>query len=82
MFAMLLGRRDMIPDSRDKYGQTPLWYATAGGHEGVVKILLERRDVDPNKPDYDGRTPFWCAARRGHARVVELLRPLLPVPGY
>jgi len=79
---MLFGRGDIIPDSRDRYGQTPLWYVAADGHEGVVKMLLEQRDVDPNKPDHHGRTLFWCAARRGYARVAELLRPLLPAPGY
>ena len=36
------------PDSACSYGQTPLSWAAANGHEGIVKLLLRRKDVNPD----------------------------------
>jgi ankyrin repeat protein len=30
------------PDTKDKYGRTPLWWAPREGHEAVVKLLNAR----------------------------------------
>ena len=65
---------DVTADSKDEDGRTPLWWAAAGGHEAVVKLLVERDDVTADSKDYDGRTPLWWAAARGHEAVVKLLR--------
>jgi len=60
-------------NQNDSMGDTPLAWAAANGHEGVVKILLGRDDIDPNKPGKDDQTPLLRAARNGHERVVKRL---------
>ena len=72
---ILLERDDVDPDKPNNWGQTPLWQAAQGGHEGMVKILLERDDVDPDKLDIFGQTPLSCATLYGYAGVVALLQP-------
>jgi len=71
---LLLGRKDVKPDSSDKSGRTPLLWAAENGQEGIVKLLVGRKDVNPETPDTEyGRTPFSWAARNGHEGVVKLL---------
>jgi len=71
---MLLGREDVYPNHADtKYGQTPLSWAAAIGHEGVVKMLLEREDVNPDAGTIYGRSPLSWAAKSGHEGVVKML---------
>ena len=70
---ILLERDDIDPEKPNEYGQTPLWRAAFGGHEGVVKILLGCDDVNPNKPDNYGRTPLLRAAASERAGVVKIL---------
>jgi ankyrin repeat protein len=33
--------KSVDPSSRDRFGNTPLDRAAAGGHEGIVKMLLD-----------------------------------------
>ena len=73
MVKLLLGRKEVNPDSRDGYGRTPLWFAALGGHEGIVKLLLHRKEVNPDSRDDGGRTPLWYATIRGHEGIVKLL---------
>jgi hypothetical protein len=32
-------RDDVVADSKDSNGQTPLWWAACGEHEAVVRLL-------------------------------------------
>jgi len=71
---LLLGRKDVNPDSSSKYGQTPLSWAAANGHEGIVKLLLGRKEVNPDTPDkWCGQTPLSRAAENGHEEIAKLL---------
>ena len=64
---------DVIPDTADKDGRTPLSWAARKGYAHVVKILLEREDLTPDNADKDGRTPLSWAAQKGHRGVVKML---------
>ena len=67
------GRDDVEVDSKDKYGQTPLWWAARNGHEAVLKLLLGTTANVEVEDDRDGRTPLGWAAYHGHEEVVKLL---------
>ena len=51
MVKLLLGRKDVNPDSSTILGRTPLSLVAENGYEGIAKLLLEREDVNPNIPD-------------------------------
>ncbi|KAF2180965.1 ankyrin, partial [Zopfia rhizophila CBS 207.26] len=61
-------------NSKDRYGQTPLWWAARNMHEAVVKLLLDTGMVDVDLKDRYGQTPLWWAAANGHEVVIKLLR--------
>jgi hypothetical protein len=69
----LLKRDDVKADFHHEDRQTPLSWAAAEGHEGVVRLLLQRNDVETNSRDYGKRTPLSWAAKEGHEEVVRLL---------
>ena len=46
-----IGRDDVNPNKPDRYGQTPLAWASCFGFVGIVEILLGRDDIDPDQPD-------------------------------
>jgi len=70
---LLLGRKEVGPDSFDKSGRTPLSWAAGGRCEGVVGLLLQQNNVDPNRADKSGRTPLSWAAGNGCEKVVQML---------
>jgi ankyrin repeat protein len=39
---LLLARHEVNVNSKDKNGQTPLFYAAKNGHDAVVNLLLAR----------------------------------------
>uniref|UniRef100_A0A0B7JZL9 Uncharacterized protein n=1 Tax=Bionectria ochroleuca TaxID=29856 RepID=A0A0B7JZL9_BIOOC len=50
---------------------TPLWIASAQGHEAVARLLIEHgATIDPDGND---GTPLFAAASRGHEAVARLL---------
>ena len=59
-------------ESKDSYGQTPLWWAAGNGHEVVVKLLLEKGANVESKDSYS-QTPLSWAARKGRETIVKLL---------
>ena len=65
--------RYVNPDSLSSFDQTPLLWAAANGHEGIVKLLLARKDVNPDSSNNSGQTPLSWAAANGHERIVKLL---------
>ena len=62
---LLLGHKDVNPDSSDESGLTPLAWAAINGHEKIVKLLLERGDVNPTSSSESGETALAMAARNG-----------------
>ncbi|KAH6866091.1 ankyrin repeat protein [Thelonectria olida] len=53
-------------DAKDTYSRTPLSYAAAGGHKGVIELLVKTGKADVNLQDGHGRTPLWYAAVGGY----------------
>ena len=59
-------------DSKDRYGQTPLYLAAENGHEKVVELLLGN-GADVNAQGGDFGNALQAASYGGHEKVVELL---------
>jgi len=56
----------------DKAGWTPLMWAAAGGHAGIIGELMAR-GADFRVRDERGRGPLHWASERGHVEAVDLL---------
>jgi tetratricopeptide (TPR) repeat protein len=56
----------------DKFGATPLHWASYGGHQKVALLLLDK-GANVNATNKDRRTPLMLAAGSGRRDVVELL---------
>ncbi|RYP77756.1 hypothetical protein DL769_003322 [Monosporascus sp. CRB-8-3] len=67
----LLGTGPRI-NTKDKYGWTPLHWASQNGHDTVVKQLLES-GADASVKDNGGMTPLYLASGNGHDTVVKQL---------
>ena len=49
----MFDKKCVDPDSKDRNGRSPRWWATANGYETVAKLLLDKEGVDPDsKGDY------------------------------
>ncbi|KAK3281068.1 hypothetical protein CYMTET_11122 [Cymbomonas tetramitiformis] len=59
-------------EARDDDGRTALYVASAGGKNGIVKLLLDN-GADAQARDNKGGTPLKAAAAGGHRDVVESL---------
>jgi ankyrin repeat protein len=69
---LLLEKGAKLESKDKKYGQTPLSWAAARGHEVVVKLLLER-SAELDSKDNNGRTSLSQAAENGNEAAVKLL---------
>ncbi|HXK20019.1 MAG TPA: ankyrin repeat domain-containing protein, partial [Polyangiaceae bacterium] len=60
-------------DSRDEYGQTPLFLAASRDHAPLVELLIARR-ADVNHPNASGKSsPLDIAVSKGQVNAVRLL---------
>ncbi|KAH8744950.1 nb-arc and ankyrin domain-containing protein [Hyaloscypha finlandica] len=64
---------DLIADSIDDDGRTPLSWAAERGHVATIKLLLATGKVDVDSRDMTNWTPLLYAAWKGHAAIIELL---------
>ena len=67
------------PNTPDKYGRTPMYWAAQYGYTEIVKILAPLTD-NPNAPDNYGTTPIHWAAFGGNTEIVKILAPLAENP--
>lgn len=70
---ILLGRSDILADSRDDRDFTPLHAAVVKGHLKIIELLVRRADVNINSITKHGYTPLHLAVYRGHTHVVRFL---------
>ncbi|KAL5362033.1 hypothetical protein BJX96DRAFT_185764 [Aspergillus floccosus] len=59
-------------DLKDDFGRTPVSWAAANGHKGVVEYLVEKGAGLETKTKH-GRTPLLWASDKGHEAVVKYL---------
>ncbi|XP_016115215.1 ankyrin repeat and SAM domain-containing protein 6 isoform X2 [Sinocyclocheilus grahami] len=59
-------------DGTDEEGNTALMFASAGGHEQLVRFLL-RKGAAVDRRNHYGWTPLMQAARSGHLNVAHIL---------
>ena len=73
----------VVVDSPNKYGFTPLYYATLNGHRtstldghrntaSIVRLLIER-GADPNPRSFGGHTPLHRASLYGRIEIARIL---------
>ena len=65
-------------DCLDRFGNTPLHYASRNGHHNAARVarLLIEQGVDPNARGFDGFTPLHNALYYGTGRI-EIARVLI-----
>ena len=79
MVKVLIENKPALLEFADEYGQTPLFWAAANGHEAIVSYLISKganlhvKTNDPNNDKRNGRTPLDWAIKRGHIGVIKLL---------
>jgi Ankyrin repeats (3 copies) len=71
---LLLERKGIEINSKDKKGRTPLSYAVEEGHEEVVKLLLRRNHIEIMTKDEDAETSLSGAIKHRRCKIAELLR--------
>ncbi|KAF3397352.1 hypothetical protein DPV78_007813 [Talaromyces pinophilus] len=69
---LILNTKGAVVDFVAKSKITPLWLASANGHDNVVSLLI-RNEANIEARDDLGRTSLCRAAKKGHYSVVELL---------
>ncbi|MCP4723654.1 MAG: serine hydrolase [bacterium] len=57
---------------KDRYGFTPLHYASKDGNKELVDMLLQK-GAGINKRNKYGETPMHWAAQKGHLEIINLL---------
>jgi len=72
---LLLGDSRALVNEPDTDGSTPLWYAAASGHLGVIRWwIASGREMNLGKPgDVDKTDAIRVAMKRGKMEVVSLL---------
>ncbi|KAF4419069.1 ankyrin repeat-containing domain-containing [Fusarium acutatum] len=72
---MLLSNPKVDPDSKNDYGETPLWQAARKGQEAVVRLLAQQGStrVNVDVRNRNDTTPLMKAAKGGHTGVIRLL---------
>lgn len=53
---LLLAKKDVDPDFKDKDNRTPLSWAAENGHEAMVKLLLAKEGVNHTSNDRIARS--------------------------
>jgi len=61
-------------NTRNLWGQTPLFLAAQHGQVEVVRVLVSHERVDVVAEDSLGDTPLSMAVKRGHEVIVDLLQ--------
>ena len=67
---LLLAHPDIDVTSKDRYGQTPFFYA-GDGRPSCVREMLKDSRVNVNEPDEDGSTSLHLAAYYDHLDVIK-----------
>ncbi|KAF9672130.1 hypothetical protein SADUNF_Sadunf11G0008700 [Salix dunnii] len=63
----------LLPNSKNKFGNTVLHEATIYGNYEAVRLLVERCPVLLSIPNNSGETPLFTAAGFGEAEIAEFL---------
>eukprot|EP01097_Dermamoeba_algensis_P004887 TRINITY_DN3134_c0_g1_i1.p1 TRINITY_DN3134_c0_g1~~TRINITY_DN3134_c0_g1_i1.p1 ORF type:complete len:1350 (-),score=327.49 TRINITY_DN3134_c0_g1_i1:118-4167(-) len=66
-------KSEELLNSKDKFGRTPLFYATRTNRKSLVRFLLEKMTVDVSIADETEMTALHLASLLGFSDIVQLL---------
>jgi ankyrin repeat protein len=69
----LLDLPNILVNTADSKGRTPLMWAVIRGHEEAARLLLARPDIEVNAVDSDGTTALNWALEEGSVGTAKLL---------
>jgi len=70
--SLLLAHPDIDVNSKNKWGETPFYFACSDGSTSCVgEMMLKDSRVKVNERPETGYTPLWWAARKGHLDIVK-----------
>lgn len=73
MVHLFLSLSNVLPDQRNKYGQSALHLAVMKESEAVIHLLLATGKVDAKAEDAVQQTPLFMAVKAGAVPIVKLL---------
>ena len=73
----LVEQRHANVEVKDKYGCTPINYASASGSIDIIKYLYETCHEDVETKDDGRNTPINNASKEGHLEVVKYLKHVM-----
>lgn len=70
---LILNRNKTLLETKNKYGETPLFVATKNGCSEFIQMLLQKYRASANMPRANGDVPFLLAVEKGDKITAKTL---------